>query len=258
MNLIALQDAFMAQVLDDGQAPPANWTPRHAAGMEIYRNAYRARLVDALRDTFERTAKWVGDDAFRQAAAHHLISRPPNSWTLDDAGHGFPETLAKLFAGDPEVAELGWLELAMHRAFVAQDAVPLDAPGFAHAASQFAEEDWANMRLHFLPGIDQREIAHDIGTLWRALASDDGPPPDIEYSLTQPAHCLVWRDGLKSVFIQIDDHEGLALALMRSGGSYGAMCDMLIVRLGEEAALAEAGAILGRWLHHGLLSSISK
>ena len=256
-SLAERQQEFMAHVLDDDRPLPNGWTDRHAAGMDIYRNAYRARLVDAVRETYERTSRWVGEDAFRKAAAHHIITSPPNSLTLDDAGRGFPETLAELFANDPEVAELGWLEWAMHRAFVAGDAEPMDAAAFGDAAALFAEEDWANMSLGFTPGLSQKKVSHDIGKLWRSLAEDEaGDRPD--GTLDRALYCVVWREGVKPVFMQIEEAEGRALEMMREGGTYGEMCELLIELLGEEQAVAEAGAILGRWLHNGLIISISK
>lgn len=254
--LAARQQEFMAHVLDDERALPGGWTARHAAGMDIYRNAYRARLVDALRDTYERTATYVGEDTFRQAAAHHVITHPPHSWTLDAAGDGFPDTLAELFAEDPEVAELGWLEWAMHEAFVAADAKVLDPASFGDATSLFQEEDWAAMRLTFLPDTVQRPVQHDTGKLWRAIHDEDGGA--VEYRLDEALALVVWRENLKPVFMQVDAAEGRAMGMMLSGASYGDMCAELVDMLGEEQAAAKAGAMLGRWLHNGLIADVSK
>lgn len=250
----------MAHVLEEGRALPAGWTERHAAGLDIYRNAYRARLVDSLRETYERTAKWVGEDGFRQAAAHHLINRPPCGWTLDDAGDGFPETLAELFADNPEVAELARLEWAMHRAYVAADAVPMMPAALEQLAASFSEEDWVTMKIAFLPGTDQHVIRHDIGALWAALEKDEeiGSGNGIDVVAIEAAHLVVWRESEKPVFMLLSDVEGRALQMMRSGSSYGAMCEFLLDMLGEDSAIAEAGAMLGRWLHNGLIAAISK
>ncbi|MFT4874182.1 putative DNA-binding domain-containing protein [Congregibacter sp.] len=254
-TLSARQEEFLAHVLDDERALPSAWTPRHAAGMAIYRNAYRTRLVDALRSTYERTSRWVGEDAFRQAAAHHVISHPPTSWTLDDVGEGFPDTLRELFAGDPEVAELAWLEWAMHRCFVCADVSPIDAAGFGEATASFQEDDWASMRLTFLPGTYLTKISHDIAELWRALKHEDAAAP--EYAVSTPLYCIVWREDLKPVFMQVDATEGQALDLLLEGASYADTCDAITEQLGEDEAVAKAGAMLGRWLHHGMLAGVS-
>lgn len=259
-SLAQRQQDFMAHVLEEGRALPAGWSERHAAGLDIYRNAYRARLVDALRETYERTAKWVGEDGFRQAAAHHLINRPPSGWTLDDAGDGFPETLTELFTDDPAVAELAWLEWAMHRAYVAADAAPMLPADLEQLAASFSEEDWVTMQIVFLPGTDQHVIRHDIGALWAVLEEDSeiAYGNGIDVMTSEPAHLVVWRESEKPVFMPVTDAEGRALQMMRSGSSYGAMCEFLLDMLGEDSAIAEAGAMLGRWLHNGLIASISK
>ncbi|MCR2832709.1 HvfC/BufC N-terminal domain-containing protein [Parerythrobacter lacustris] len=256
MTLAASQKDFMAQVLDEDHALPDGWSARHAAGLAIYRNNYRTSLVEALRSTYERTASYVCEEAFRQAAVHHLITHPPKSWTLDRAGDGFPDTLRELFKSDPEVAELGWLEAAMQRAFVAADAAPLDAAGFAGATALFTEDDWSAMQLAFLPGTALAPVEHDIPALWRAV-DPDGESPSQADRLDAPMHLLVWREGLKPVFRLIDRSEGEAMAALLGGTSYGDACAMLVDRLGEEAAIAQAGAMLGRWLHDGLIESVS-
>lgn len=256
MSLARQQSEFMAHVLDEDRALPAGWSERHAAGLDIYRNNYRSSLVEALRSTYERTAAYVGEDAFQRAAAHHLISNPPRSWTLDAAGDGFPETARELFKGDPEVAQLAWLEWAMHEAFVAADAAPLDAAGFADATAAFAQDDWDNMRLSFLPGTRTMPVTHDIPALWRAI-DPDGEAPAEANRLDAPMHLLVWREGTKPVFQLIDDVEGEALYALQTGADYGDACALLVDRLGEDTAIVQAGTMLGRWLHNGVVGGIA-
>lgn len=256
MNTLAARQAdFMAQVLDDERPLPAGWTPRHAAGLAIYRNAYRARLVDALRDTYERTARWVGDDAFRAAAAHHVIQTPPNSWTLDHVAEGFVEVLEELFANDPEVTELAWLEWAMHRAFVAADIAPLDAAGFAAASAGFGEAEWAGLRLGFLPSVNFRVLSHDAGALWNTLAEDEFDAPD--YVLPTPGAMIVWREDLRPTFMPVGEAEGHGLGGMLRGASYGELVESLAGKVGDEQAVMQAGAMLGRWLGNGLIAGLA-
>lgn len=250
------QAAFMAQVLDEDAALPPGWNARHAAGMAVYRNNYRTALVEALRATYERTARWVGEEAFARAAAHHLILHPPSSWTLDVIGDGFAETLAELFAHDPEVPELAALEWAMHYAFTAADAEPLDGLGLAAATAAFGEEDWGAMRITFVSGCAVVHAHHDLAALWQALGSDPFYAPD--YALAAPVCLQVWREGLNPVFRPVDSAGGLALDLALSGAPFGAICTALVGALGEEAGVARAGAVLGEWIGDGLVASVSR
>jgi len=59
------------------------------------------------------------------------------------------------------------------------------------------------------------------------------------------------------VFLPVAAAEGDTLSLLLAGASYGEACAMLVDRLGEEAAVAEAGAMLGRWLHEGMIVGVS-
>lgn len=255
MSLAALQQEFMDHVLDEERTLPPHWPAHMAEGLAIYRNAYRTRLIDALRDTFPKTALWAGDEAFAQAAAHHLIQHPPKGWTLDLVGEGFVETLDDLFAGDPDVADLAWLEWAMHLAFTAPDCAPMDAARFAEDTAGFGEEDWTAMRLSFVSSLHVRAVSSDCAALWRALGREE-PPASIP-TLETPLHCIVWREGLDPVFMLVAADEGDCLAWMRDGTSFGELCAGAAETMPADEAAGEAGAMLGSWIGRGIVLGVS-
>ena len=246
----------MAQILDEDRPLPPAWDSRMGDGLGVYRNAYRARLIAALAETFPRTGQWLGAELFETAAAHHLIVHPPTSWTLDLAGEGFVGTLAELFAGDPEVPDLAWLEWAMHRAFVVADCAPLNAAEFAAATDAYGDADWTNMRLVFGPSLAMREVGSDCGALWQALGRDEvlSAAPTLEARM----HCLVWREGLDPVFALVSEAEATGLAAMRRGATFGDLCAALAQSLSPNGAAAAAGAMLGQWLQRGLVTQAAQ
>ncbi len=252
--LLRAQDDFLACVLDDAAPLPAGWNARRAAGMAVYRNAYRARLVDALRDTFERTERLVGEEAFRQAAAHHLITHPPANWTIDMAGEGFPETCAELFVKDADVAEVAWLEWAMHRAFTAADGEPLTVAGFATETAGFGAEHWDELRLNLMPGTALRPVTHDLVKLWATLAE---PAQELEAEkLGEPKWVLLWREAERPVFVLVPDTDGHALADLQRGGTFGGVCAALSESEGPHTAAKAASAMLLKWLELGVVRSV--
>ncbi len=259
ITLAATQTAFIAQLLDDELPLPPGWSERMRVGLEIYRNNYRTALIEALRDTYARTARWVGEAAFAQAAAHHLVLNPPTSWTNDRAGAGFDQTVTQLFAKDPEVGELAWAEWAMLEAFGARDADPLTAPAFAAQTAGYAEAEWVGLRLQLMPGVATRTIAHDLGAIWHLLEAA-GDAEDFVPSaapLVAPLACHVYREGERPLFITAPAHECPALHAMQNGANFGEVCEQLAAVLGPEAAAPEAGTMLGRWLHLGLIERIA-
>jgi hypothetical protein len=77
ISLAERQYQFMASLLAEDADPLETSSSKLGAGLAIYRNNYRTTLIEALMDTFKRTARWIGDDVFHQAAAHHVIVNPP-------------------------------------------------------------------------------------------------------------------------------------------------------------------------------------
>lgn len=252
--LARLQDAFLACLHDDDAPLPPELDATRAAGMAVYRNGYRARLLDVLADSYARTARLVGADAFHQAAAHHLIAHPPSAWMIDRAGEGFADTCAALFAHDPDVAEVAWLEWAMQNAFTAADEAPLTHAGFAIATAGFDAADWEQLVLVPVAGMALRPVIHDLPRLWRSLA-DDADQPVVE-RLEARQWLLVWREGEEAVFALLPDHEGEALNAMLQDATFGDICTRLAERLVPEEAAAAAGAALNHWLELGLIGAV--
>ena len=260
MSLAKRQAAFMEQVLDENAPLPQGWGNSQAAGMQVYRGNYRSALMDALRDTFEHTARYVGDGPFQRVAVHHAITQPPASWTIDDAGAGFDESCAHVFGENPEVAELAWLEWTMLGLATAPDVARLDAEGFTAQTANFGDAEWTQLDLEFQPRAAAREVKHDLTAIWNALNSEGEAMP--EFALGEPGGCLVWREGETPTFIMVPAEEACAFAAMQGGASYGEVCVMLAGEGAEESAISDAamraGAMLGRWLNEGLIIAIGQ
>lgn len=252
-QLLLTQEKFLACLQDDDAPLPAGFDARRAAGMDVYRNAYRARLIEVLRSTFERTVNLVGDEAFAQAAAHHLILHPPGSWTIDLVGQRFAKTCADLFAQDPDVGELAWLEWTMHCAFTAADTAPITRASFAAATAGFDAGQWDSLCLALMPGTALRPVTFDIPALWRALGDPAGAQP----VLLEEAHwLLVWRDDELPVFALVPCAEGQALADMQGGTPFGQACADALHGTDAAEAVARAGAMLQGWIDMGLIEGV--
>lgn len=240
MNLLSRQTAFRAEIAaGDDRAPPSS------LGMEIYRNAYRGRLLGALESSFERTRRWVGHEAFTAAACHYVLSHPPRGWTLDVYGADFPEMLASLFGGDPEVAELAWFEWQMQQAFAAPDRAVLEPA--ALAAAGYGESDWEHIRFTMAAGFAMRAVATDCMALWTALADDAVGEPAVDQ--VAGGMLAVWRHGLCPHFRLLDDAEAMALGSLATGATFGAIA--------AECDGKTLGAWLAQWLAEGIFSTAS-
>ncbi|QUL37772.1 DNA-binding domain-containing protein [Erythrobacter sp. JK5] len=254
-TLAERQAAFMRAILDEGAPMPEGWGNSQAAGMGVYRGNYRSALMDALASTFERTARYVGENAFKRASAHHAISHPPSGWTIDEAGAGFDMTCAELFGENPEVAELAWLEWTMLQVSTAGDVSPLDPIGFGTLTADFGDEDWMGLKFDFQPRATATVVEYDLTGLWSALEHDGPDLPPLR--LPAPRGCVVSREGERPAFMLVDLDRANAFTAMQAGASYG---EIIALLAGDDAgedevqrAAMRAGEMLGEWLQEKLI-----
>jgi hypothetical protein len=249
MNLAELQRDFTAFLRSDGSEQLPAVAERSRRGLRVYYYAFRASLIDALRDVFERTHAWLGDERFDDAACAHIAAHPPHSWTLADFGLGFDATLDGLYPENPEVAELAWLDWSLRVAFNGPDAGALDM-------APLVDVDWDNAPLRLVPTLATREVRTNVAALWGGLNEEGDTPPAAEL-LDEEVILTVWRHDLMPRFHTVSPDEARALALAASGASFGEICTALAADGGDGDQLAmRAGAMLGRWIEEGVLAGV--
>jgi len=248
MTLLAMQRDMRAWLTTESEAAAAALGADASPGLRIHLNNYRAQLIACLTESFERTHDWIGGAAFEAAAATHIDRVPPSAWTLDAYPRDFPATLSALYSGDPEVAELAWLECALGDAFVAPDVATV-------TPADITAIDWDNAVLSFSPALDLGALTSNAPAIWSAL-SEGAVPPAAE-CLPEPGAMLVWRYGQQSRFRAIDQIEMQALLHARSGMPFAGLCEQLVASLGEAEGVARAGAYLGQWIADGLIAGAS-
>ncbi len=247
MSLLELQRDVLAWLVDASADAIRPLDKSAAAGLAVHRNNYRSQLIDCLRDTFKQTQAWLGDEAFENAAITHCTQTPPHAWTLGAYGEGFDRTLAELYPGDAEVAELAWLEWAMCRAFEGPNASTL-------SPEDLATIDWDQARLVLAPTLCIGRVTTNAGAIWSALSAAETPPA--AESLPIPAGMLVWRQEFAPCFRTIEAAEQQALGLIRDNASFSGLCASLIAAHGESEGVAHAAALLGQWLRDGIVVGV--
>ena len=191
MSLLALQRDLQSWLTTEAPEVADRLGPTATAGLAVYTNNYRSQLMACIRDSYGSVHAWLGNDAFDAAAATHIDHHPPHSWTLDQYGRDFPETLDGLFPGDPEVGELARLENDLGLAFVGSDQAPLEG-------ANIGAIDWDRAVFSFVPTFSIRRLTTNAAAIWSAINNDAQPP--IAASLATPADRAVWREGFSPAF----------------------------------------------------------
>jgi Putative DNA-binding domain len=244
MSLALLQAEFGNWLMTGSDHAAARFAPTAQAGLLVYQNNYRGALMACLRESFPQTLQWLGHDDFQASAARCIDDCPPDSWSLDHYTAVFPQSLARQWPDDQEVAELAVLELALADAFVGRDAAPLDSTALGLI-------DWDRAVLRWVPMARLLRLGTNAPAIWSALASK-GAVPQAE-RMPREATVLVWRHTEIACFRTLDPAEAELAPQLLAGMPFAAVCHHLVRAHGEADGVGIAGHWLARWAADGLL-----
>lgn len=225
---------------------PQGGPPRLA----IYRNAYRARLTDALRENYPVLHRVLGDEAFDELAENFIAARPSHHPSIRWFGGALPEWLAADGDQLPHRAliDLARMEWALCTAFDAADDTPLTVNDLlAHPP-----EVWPELRFTGHPSLRLIALDWAVEPLWRALT--ENPEAETAAPVTQPHHLIVWRQNDQTQWRSVEPFEADLLQAALAGESFAELCERAATTQGEQAAAAVAGH-LRVWVEAGLLTS---
>ena len=182
-RLAAMQAAFAAAMAgegDDGLAaslarregPPAR------TRLDIYRNNIGSALVRALEGIYPALVRLMGADFFARLARDYARAHPPEHGRLLEYGFELPEFVAGYEAAGeyPWFADVGRLELAWHRAYVAPEARILRANDLADVPPQ----RMADLVLVPHPSCQRLSSRYPVSNIWRVALDEAGPETPIE------------------------------------------------------------------------------
>ncbi len=259
-SLGALQARMQDHVLSGDVAALADVHDGGAVSAErrlgIYHHAYRARLLETLRDTFGHTLRYLGDEWFDHLALAYIECTPSASGNLRWYGQSWSTWLAahlneaSSMGAHPEVAELAELDWALRRAFDATDAEVLSLP---HLAAM-TPEDWATAVLPVQPSMQVLSLGWNTLSLWHALDEEADVPEAAP--LPEPMKVLVWRRDERPHFRSMAPTEAFAVGLLAQGQSFADICASMAEHFVDLDTTPLAGALLRRWAEEGILACI--
>jgi Putative DNA-binding domain len=235
-----------------------------AERLEIYVDAYYARLMECLEGEFAATRYAVGDALFAALAFGYLQSYPSRSYTLGQLGGSFPGYLgeSRLHAGAaPEGSPASWadfvIELAAFERLLYEvfDGEGTERGGTLQAAelAQIPLERWDGMRLRPAPCLRVRQFEHPIHEYWTAWKDECQPdacrPRATRLAIHRRDYVVEHHElsgGQFAMLAQIVGGASLARAIGRAVASVGPDEEPLEPRLGKTfACWAEAGYFVG-------------
>ncbi len=219
-----------------------------ATGLSIYRNAYAARLREALENDHPVLGQYLGDGLWAQMCDGYINAHPSRVRSLRHFGESLSGYLAtsEPFSASPQIAELARLERRLLDCFDAADAGLADWQQLLNMPAG----DWPLLRLRFHPSLQYLHHEWNSIDVWSALKAGQTPPP----AAPETSEWLMWRDAERVTrFRSMAEDEAIALQQFLNGGDFAGACEALLrVHTAEVVPMAAIG-LLHRWCDDGVV-----
>ncbi len=252
MRLREWQQSFQQAVLGTlhgKQVPLQQKRLPNEFSIEIYANAYRERLHEALRSNYVVLHKLLGDRDFAEMAYAFTAAHPPQTASIRWFGAELSNYLRDIepYSSCPALSEIAQFEWALRHTVDAADAERIDS---IYLQSLSAEQ-WAALRCDLHPSLTILHCDWNAPQVWRALDADEELPQPAAFD----SYWFVYRDGdLASQWRSADAYEAEAIRLWTRGENFGALCAFLEEKIGNaESAIATAASFMRTWIEQGLL-----
>jgi len=252
--LAELQQRFQAYVRDGGGDVAALVVADAKADaserMDVYFHAYRLRLVEVLSNDYPGVAASAGSEEFDRLARAYLDTNPSEHPSVRWFGRQFAAFLREHEGPHTLLADLAAFEWAQGEAFDARDASPLPLEDVARIPG----DQWPDMRFTPHPSLRRLDLQWNVGAIAQAVDDDDALPEAVRTATT--TGWVLWRSDLVVRWRSLSVDEAVALDAVRTGATFGEVCELLCEHVDPDSAGMHAASLLKRWLNDGLLAGV--
>lgn len=220
--------------------------------LEIYANAYFHRFLGVLKADYPALQEALGADSFHDIVTSYLLVEPSRHPSLRYAGSRLADFLslhdaaAGIRARSPWASDLAAFEWARVDVFDAADGSVLAR----EALASLAPEEFGSLLLCLGPWALLRSFEHVVDRIW---ASATRGQELVFEELVGRSNVLIWRKDEAVLHRRIEPREAAALAELRRGIRFEALCEWAAAQIGDSEAPAQVAGWLERWVADGLL-----
>lgn len=233
--------------------------------LEIYVNAYHARLMECLDEEFAVTRYAMGEELFGAISFGYLQHHPSESYTLCELGRRFPAFLAetRLHAREtPEnsggtwaefIVELATLERALYEVY--------DGPGTEQTGSldparlaALGPDAWQQIRLLPAPCLRLLAFDHDVSGYWGDRKDERAPVIPVA-----ERHWLaICRREFVVERLELDEPQYVLLEALARGESLPAAIAAASGISPVEVLEANLGSWFAAWMAGGFFATLAE
>ena len=255
-TLADLQQAFQTAVLHLQDTPPDFIVDTDQASsaerFNVYTEAYRLRLIEALSADYPALKDLLGDEGFDAIGCAYIDASPSDQFSIRWFGRHLPRFIKETspYAERAGVAELAIFEWALSEAFDASESAVIDYNRLAVIESAH----WPSLKLHFHPSLRRIDLSFNAPQVWQA-SNQKEPLPAFTENL-EPQAWIIWRQQLKLLFRSLSPQEAFAIDAFLQGQCFADVCTGLCEWLDEEQVVMNAAGFLQAWLRDGWIADV--
>lgn len=256
-RLQQLQDNFQSALLNDNKAFNSEIVATEKVDIDtrigIYSNAYRARLIEAMEDSFEAVHTLLGDDQFYELCNRYIDAHPSRHYSIRWFGHRLAEFTRDTapYCDYPYISELADFQWKLMEAFDAADEVPVSSDDMAAVPADI----WPELSFRFHPSIRRLDLKWSVPAFWRAVDEERKniqPPKESQEAISW----VIQRKELRQYFRSLAPAEAWALDKAMSGVFFAELCEGLLQWKSEDDAAMYAAQLLRRWIGEHMITAI--
>jgi len=256
LTLSALQKEMMSFLLEDNKSIESHVVKQGNISkqlrLNIYKNAYQARLKEVIDNDHQMLGLYLGDDLFDKMATEYVRDFPSNYTSLRQYADRLPAFLSTQppFSDHPIISELAHFERLLLVAFDAADAAIITRDKL----QDICHDDWPNLVFHFHPSVQLAHFNWNTVESWQALKSEQAPEPATEKKSTW----LLWRNNERlTEFRSLSEQELMLINMILSGENFSSLCEHLFTSSPDDDVSSLALQYLLNWLDQGILRDIT-
>jgi len=211
--------------------------------LDIYAEAYRLRLLDALSDTYPAVHTLLGDDDFENLGLEYIQTFPSTHFSVRYFGANLDEFLSSHpdFSSIPILSEMANFEWSIRDVFDAINATPFTLQDMANIEAN----TWPNLTFTLIPAVKFCHFKWNTVSLWKAVIQEEDPQAPYELEKTQK--WVIWRPQLETVFESLDEEESFIFNTIQQKNNFSEICEKISLEYGTDPEQMAAQFLL-KWI----------
>lgn len=245
----ALEDGAPSAVRDCLTSIAETGELARVARLDVYAEAYYARLLDSLGQDFSALQRLLGEGSFQKLVAAFLKRFPSRTTNIGEVGMRLPQFLSSHYLGDeyPAAQDLADLERRVIEAFYAVDTPAMSAEEWG----RIAEDAWGTARLGLDASVRLMESTWSLETAWE---SRDEPEFRSPVSVEGSKGLLIFR--LPDGWVKVQRLAPLPFQILL-GAERGLELNQIFEGIGEEAEGAPFSEWFAEWVQSGVIRAVT-